>query len=163
MSTTDKDSELPPTLQSPPKATPTTFSPQKQVNLFLEVDDTKGAGASLVPYDKASLTKKLQELELTLAQSWILPLIPPFGAELANNISLEPLDIQLLLEFQTKWPLTFFEKTDKIRVQEEKTSSTFIFFGGQIFFVTHQLAAFLFDIEGDFGHTPKSTIDLTCH
>ena len=59
MSTTDKDSELPPTSQSPLKTTPTTFSPQKQVDSLLEVDDTKGAGASLVPYDRASLTRKL--------------------------------------------------------------------------------------------------------
>ena len=133
MSSTDKDSELTPTSQSPPKTTPTTFSPPKRVDSLLEVDDTKGAGASLVPYDKTSLTRKLQELELTLAQSRILPLIPPFGAELANKISLEPLEIQLLLEYQTKWPLTFFEKSDQLRVQEEKTSSTFIYFGGQIF------------------------------
>ena len=161
MSTTDKDSDFPPPSQSPPKTTPTTFSPQKQADSLLEEDDTRGAGASIVAYDKASLTKTLQELELNLAQSRILPLIPPFMAELANNISLEPLDIQFLLEFQTKWPLTFFEKTDQLRVQEEKTSSTFIYFGGQIFFVTHQLSAFLFDIEADFGHTPKSTIDLS--
>ena len=84
------------------------------------------------PYDKDSLIRQLQELELTLAHSWILPLIPPFGAELANNLSLEPLDIQFLLEFQTKWPLTYFEKTDEgIKVAEEPSSSTFIFFGGQ--------------------------------
>ena len=159
--TTEKDSESPPPLQSPTKSATKTFRPERQAASLLDDDDTGGAGASMVAYDKATLTKTLQDIELNLEQSKILPLIPPFAAELANNLSLGPLDIQFLLEFQTKWPLTYFEKTDEgIRVTEEPSSSTFIFFGGQTFFITHQLAAFLFDIASDYGHTPKPTVDL---
>ena len=107
--TTEKDSESPPPPQSPTKSA-TKFRPERQATSLLDDDDTGGAGASMVAYDKATLTKTLQDIEINLEQSKILPLIPPFASELANNLSLGPLDIQFLLEFQTKWPLTYFKK-----------------------------------------------------
>ena len=140
-----------------PNTPPPSAKPAK-VSSLLDLDDPGGVTD---PYDKVSLTKTLRDLELNLERTKVLPLMAPFGAELSNGISLTPTEIQFLLEHQTRWPLTLFEKTSEgVKVVEEKSSTTFIYFGGQPFFVSHQLATYLFDVASDFGNTPGPTVDL---
>ena len=132
MSTTEPS----PTPPSPSKSSKTAYRPDRQATSLLDRDDPGGVDS---PYDKVSLTKTLQDMELNLEQSKVLPLINPFGTELSNGLSLGPMDIQFILEYQTRWPLTYFDKTNEgIKVVDEPSSTTFIFFGGQPFFISHQ-------------------------
>ena len=90
-----------------------------------------------------------------------MPLLNPFGRELAYKLSLEPLDIATVTEYQTVYPLKFFENNaDGVTVTEELSSQTFIYFGNQIFFITHQLLAPLFNLANEYMNTPTETVDL---
>ena len=49
---------------------------------------------------------------------------------------------------------------DGVTVTEELSSQTFIYFGNQIFFITHQLSAPLFNLANEYMNTPTETVDL---
>ena len=95
----DKDLESPGTPPPTSESLSKTFRPDRQTTSLLDRDDPGGVDTTLVAYDKKALTKVLQDLELNLERAKILPLIDPFGPELANKLSLGALDLQSILEY----------------------------------------------------------------